>query len=197
MPPPSFKKCAHCGSQFGSASLAKHEARCKMRADIQAEHEGLLELRKIEGPRPQALPDWPLCKNCGQPYGPHAIGPHEKRCTKLLPHGANGYGPQDHHKDPKFKHLFKASNLGVEERANEGVAEQAARSLSDLGKSMSGLLAFLGPNMTQAELDRLRRLFDRFDANKVPCACILSSFLSMLPFCTPDHPPLSCRDGFI
>ena len=40
-----------------------------MRADIRAEHEALLELRKIEGPRPKAIPDWPLCENCGQPYG--------------------------------------------------------------------------------------------------------------------------------
>ena len=31
---------------------------------------------------------------------------------------------------------------------------------------MSGLLALLGPNMTQEELDWLRRLFDRFDADE-------------------------------
>ena len=141
-----------------------HVQKCKMRADVMAEHEALLELRKIEGPRPKLLPDWPKCKNCGEPYGPHAIGPHEARCCKLLPHGANGFGPQDHAKDPKFKHLYKASNIGVEERANEGLAEQAARSLSDLGKSMGSLLAYLGPSMTQAELDRLRKLFDRFDS---------------------------------
>ena len=144
--------------------MAKHVQKCKMRADVMAEHEALLELRKIEGPRPKPLPDWPKCKNCGEPYGPHAIGPHEARCCKLLPHGANGFGPQDHAKDPKFKHLYKASNIGVEERANEGLAEQAARSLSDLGKSMGSLLAYLGPSMTQAELDRLRKLFDRFDS---------------------------------
>lgn len=97
---------------------------------------------------------------------PHAIGPHTKRCKKLLPHGANGYGPQDHHKDPKFQHLYKASNLGVEDRANEGMADALQQGLSGLGKSMSGLLALLGPKMTQEELDWLRRLFDRFDANK-------------------------------
>ena len=33
-------------------------------------------------------------------------------------------------------------------------------------------------------------------AQHLPCACILSSFLSMLPFCTPGHPPLSCRDSY-
>ena len=178
-----------------------------MRADVRAEHMALVELRKIEGPRPKALPDWPKCENCGEPYGPHAIGPHTKRCKKMLPHGANGYGPQDHYKNPKFAQLYRASNLGVEEKANEGAFEAMQQGLQGLGKSMSGLLALLGGNMTQEELDRLRKLFDRFDENKV-CLIILlllpaSSFLlppsssssadPLPPPTCPRSPPCSGR----
>ena len=90
-----------------------------------------------------------------------------KRCVKWLPHGANGFGPQDHYKNPKFAELYKASNISVEEKANEGAFEAVQQGLQGLGKSMSGLLALLGGNMTQEELDRLRKLFDRFDADKV------------------------------
>lgn len=122
------------------------------------------ELRKIEGPRPKAIPDWPRCTNCGEQYGPLAINPHMKRCVKLLPHGANGYGPQDHHKDPRFAHIYKAAQVDLKEEAPT-LAESVGGALSSLGKSMASLLKALGPQLDDAELSRLRKLFDRFDAN--------------------------------
>ena len=131
---------------------------------MKAEHAALQELRKIEGPRPKALPDWPKCPNCGEPYGPHAIGPHTKRCVKLLPHGANGYGPQDHHKDPRFKHLYKAAQMNLKDEA-PSLVESVGDALSALGKSVRSVLAALGPQISEAEMSRLRKLFRRFDAN--------------------------------
>ena len=131
---------------------------------MKAEHAALQELRKIEGPRPKALPDWPKCPNCGEPYGPHAIGPHTKRCVKLLPHGANGYGPQDHHKDPRFKHLYKAAQVNLKDEA-PSLVESVGDALSALGKSVRSVLAALGPQISEAEMSRLRKLFRRFDAN--------------------------------
>ena len=164
MPPPGWKTCPHCNAAFSPLSIDRHERRCKDRADVKAEHAALQELRKIEGPRPKALPDWPKCPNCGEPYGPHAIGPHTKRCVKLLPHGANGYGPQDHHKDPRFKHLYKAAQINLKDEA-PSLVESVGDALSALGKSVSSVLAALGPQISEAEMSRLRKLFRRFDAN--------------------------------
>merc|ERR1719183_1669827 len=63
--------------------------RCSERQDVKAEH----ELRELEGfSRPEPLPDWPQCPNCGEQYGSVAIGPHVRRCKRLRPHGANGFG---------------------------------------------------------------------------------------------------------
>ena len=164
MPPRGWQTCPHCNSAYSPSAFAKHEPRCKDRADVAAEHAALQELRKIEGPRPKALPDWPRCQNCGEPYGPHAIGPHTKRCVKLLPHGANGFGPQDHHKDPRFKHLYKAAQIDLGDAPT--LAQSMGGALKSLGKSMASLLAALGPSVSAEELSRLRQLFTRFDANK-------------------------------
>lgn len=98
-----------------------------MRADVQAEHAGLLALQKLEGPRPKPLPDWPKCPNCGEQYGVLALRAHTQRCVKLLPHGANGYGPQDHARNPKFAALYAADAQGTRVRRPRLLQPQSKR----------------------------------------------------------------------
>jgi len=164
--PASWPVCIHCNFKFSQASIAKHEKRCKMRADVQAEHQGLLQLRKLEGPRPAPLANWPKCVNCGESYGPTAIAAHTVRCKKILPHGANGYGLQDHHKDPKFSHIYRAARLNVEAEAAKSVADEVQTTFRGLGKSIDSMLGKLGPKIDRPTLERLHKLFDRFDENK-------------------------------
>lgn len=67
-----------------------HIKRCRMRPDVLAE----AELRAEEGwSRPPPVADWEHCPNCGEQYGKIAIQGHVRKCRKLRPHGANGYGP--------------------------------------------------------------------------------------------------------
>jgi Ca2+-binding EF-hand superfamily protein len=166
----AWTTCPHCNSKLSAAAFAKHEARCKMRADVQAERDGLLALQKLEGAKPKPQPSWPQCTNCGERYGPLQLLAHTKRCTKLLPHGANGFGPQDHARNPQFARLYtKAAKIvaprGGKPSAPPSLADTVNSSLKNWGKSMGDLLSALGPKIDKDTLERLRKLFDRFDVN--------------------------------
>ena len=117
--------------------------RCTQRADVAAEH----ELRELEGfSRPAPLPDWDACVNCGEQYGPTAIAAHTKRCKRLRPHGANGFGPG----------------------GDGGTTSEGAAPFKGLFGVGDGEAAAKPPPPSEADLDldALRALFDKFDSNK-------------------------------
>ena len=91
--PANWPTCPWCGQKF--RDLEAHEAKCRDRPEALEEAAAVAELARIEGPRPpEHLPDWEQCPNCGEQYGEFALGPHMKRCIRLLPYGKKKDGKQ-------------------------------------------------------------------------------------------------------
>lgn len=188
MPAPAWNTCAHCNQKFSSVAFSKHEKRCKMRADVMAEHDGFLALRKLEGPKPKPQADWPKCTNCGEQYGHMSLHPHMRRCVKLLPHGANGFGPQDHARNPKFMNLYtKAARINVEAKAAPNFAAAAGSAIKTFGRNMNDMLAALGPRIDRQTLVKLHTLFDRFDASPKDGVLSLEEFEVLMRNCYPTR----------
>ena len=138
--PPKWPTCEFCQKKFSPASIAIHQEQCRDRPDRAAEQAAIEELAKIEGPRP-ANPnaDWQPCPNCGELYGEFALAPHTRRCKRLLPHGKKKDGVQYGSGPPPEKGLFEKMLSGPED---------------------------YGCGLSQEELARLRKIFDRFDKDK-------------------------------
>ncbi len=84
MPPPSFRRCPHCGGEFGSASLSIHEKRCKAKPKHQPP-----PLRACDPPAAPAHPpptefeeETPLlpCRHCSRTFLPERLAAHEHAC---------------------------------------------------------------------------------------------------------------------
>ena len=84
--------CPHCGQTFGSATLPIHVERCASRAALHAEL-GSFSKRVQPARRPDPLPEWEQCANCGERFAPVALPLHNARCRRLHPNGVNGFGP--------------------------------------------------------------------------------------------------------
>ncbi|CAE8699907.1 unnamed protein product, partial [Polarella glacialis] len=77
---------AEISELLGERSRQVHEKSCSSRTEVAAE-----ELAGSRRPEPKD--DWPQCPNCGKKKSSTAIGPHTKRCRRIKPQGANGWGP--------------------------------------------------------------------------------------------------------
>lgn len=123
--------------------MAMHVTKCRDRPDVQA----LAKLNALEGPKPlEALKDWKPCPNCGEAYGEFAFAPHLRRCRKILPHGRVKDGVQWGPGPPPAPNPL--------EQALHSLGSVFGAAADDHGSGLSG-----------AELDRLRRLFDRHDTD--------------------------------
>ena len=115
------------------------------------------------------LPTDPVCPNCGQRYHVQAMGPHIKRCRRLRPKGGTksdpfgagstafdgmwGVSREDRPLPSMLEKLGNSLKLLVAGDASEAV--DGPGSLSDEEEKVLGA----------AERQRLRKLFDKFDAN--------------------------------
>ena len=169
--PPSWKTCPGCNQKFSPASFDIHVKRCRDRKDVRLAAEEIKERMFMEnaywgrGP----LPTDPVCPNCGQRYHVQAMGPHIKRCRRLRPKGGTksdpfgagstafdgmwGVSREDRPLPSMLEKLGNSLKLLVAGDASEAV--DGPGSLSDEEEKVLGA----------AERQRLRKLFDKFDAN--------------------------------
>ena len=147
--PNSWPTCEWCGQKFSSSAFPIHQQKCRDKPELKEEAAGVEALARIEGPRPlNPNDDWEQCPNCGERYGEFALPPHMKRCKRLLPHGKKKDGKQYGSGPPPKP---DAASVG------EGGSDELVP-VADFDDHGSGL--------SRAELDWLRELFERHDADK-------------------------------
>lgn len=162
MPPPSWKPCPHCNQQFSPASLDIHIKRCRDHKAVKQENEAFRERRYMQSYHwATPLPGWSACPNCGEKYSPIAMGPHVKRCRRLRPKGAAAAAARAPSAGGAFDGMW-----GVDNRPIPTALEKLGNSLKKMVSGDDEADAEDAvPPMDDETRQRLRTLFDKFDAS--------------------------------